>query len=102
MSMKRPIINQGLSAAQAGNHEQRWFFLEKISRHLSSQGEDQSKNWHPFDQIRPGTQIGSDDGLPGTGLGFDIHSGFFGVDLVKEEASTKARSRNVWFRETND
>ena len=78
--MKRPIINQGLSAAQEGNHEQRRVFLEKISGYLSGQGEDQSKNWYSFDQVRTGTQIGSDAGLPGTGLGFDGGFGNFGVD----------------------
>jgi hypothetical protein len=51
--------------------------MEKILGYLSGQGEAQSKNRHPFNQVRAPAQIGSDDGLPDPGLDFDNRYGNF-------------------------
>jgi hypothetical protein len=80
MSGKRPIFNQGLTAPQEGNHEQRRIFLEKISRYLSGQSKPQSKNRHPFNQIRAPAKIGIHAGLPGTCVGVNFSFGNFIVD----------------------
>ena len=74
------LLNRPPTPAQEGDHEQRRIFLEKISRYLPGQGKAQSKNRHPFDQVRAGTKIGSDAGLPGTCLDFDNRYGNFCVD----------------------
>ena len=51
----------------------------------AGQGKDQSKDWHPFDQVRTRAQIGSAHGVFGTGFGFGYASGYgnFNVGQVK-------------------
>jgi hypothetical protein len=49
--------------------------MEKVFEPFSGQGKNQSKNWHPFDQVRTRAHIGSDNGVFGAGFGFGYASG---------------------------
>ena len=55
--------------------------MEKVFGPFSGQGKDQSKDWHPFDQVRTRAQIGSAHGVFGTGFGFGYASGYGNFDV---------------------
>jgi hypothetical protein len=77
-----PLTQLLPAVQQKGFHEQRRIFLETSSRYLSSQRQAQSKNWHTSHKIRTGTQIWSDVGVSGAGIGagYDFGYGNFYVD----------------------
>jgi hypothetical protein len=50
--------------------------MEKVFGPFSGQGKDQSKDWHPFDQVRTRAQIGGADGVFGAGFGFGDDNGY--------------------------